>query len=77
MSGTRVSMPEDVSAILGRHKPGQTVAVEYVDRTGVAKTAKVVLAQNPRMELVPLESSGGTLTAAQRAFRRAWLGSKG
>lgn len=77
VDGTKVSMPEDVTAILARHKPGQTIVVEYVDRTGVPKTAKVGLVANPRMELVPLESSGATLSAAQRAFRRAWLGSKG
>jgi hypothetical protein len=28
------------------------------------------------MEVLPTESSGGTLTAAQRAFRERWLGPK-
>jgi predicted metalloprotease with PDZ domain len=60
--------------VLRRHKPGDTVAVEFVDRSGAASTAKVVLAEDPRAELVPVESTGTSLTPAQRAFRQSWLG---
>jgi hypothetical protein len=47
----------------------------FVDRTGVAKTAGVTLAEDPHAEVVPVES-GGTLTPAQKAFRDRWLGAK-
>jgi hypothetical protein len=36
----------------------------------------VTLKVDPRVQIVPVESTGGTLTAAQRTFRQAWLGSK-
>jgi predicted metalloprotease with PDZ domain len=76
VDGTRTAFPEDVAAILRRHKPGDVVSVEYVDRTGVPKTVPVTLAEDPRLELLPVEQAGGTLTPAQRSFRAAWLGPK-
>jgi predicted metalloprotease with PDZ domain len=75
--GTRVSFPDDVAAIVRRHKPGDTVRVEYVDRTGSPKTVSVTLEEDPALELVTIESTGRALTAAQAAFRSAWLGRKG
>jgi hypothetical protein len=40
------------------------------------KTAAAVLAEDPHVEVVPSESTGAGLTAAQRAFRQNWLGAK-
>ncbi|MGE0451011.1 MAG: M61 family metallopeptidase [Vicinamibacterales bacterium] len=77
VDGQRVTLPDHVQSALRRHKPGDAVSVEYVDRTGVPKTATVVLAEDPNLELLPTEWAGGTLTASQKAFRQAWLGSKG
>jgi predicted metalloprotease with PDZ domain len=74
MDGGRVTTADDVTAVMRRHKPGDTVSVDFTDRSGAARTAKVILAEDPRIELVPIESAGGTLTPAQRAFRRSWLG---
>jgi S1-C subfamily serine protease len=34
LDGTRVSSSEDIAAVLRRHKPGDTIAVEFADRTG-------------------------------------------
>jgi predicted metalloprotease with PDZ domain len=75
--GTRTSVPDDVTAILRRHRPGDTLQVEYVDRTGTPKTVTVTLEEDPALELVTVESTGRVLTAAQAAFRSAWLGRKG
>ena len=73
----RYGMPaEDVAAAVRRHKPGDTITMEFVDRTGVAKTRPVVLAEDPRVEIVPIELTGFPLSAAQRAFRQAWLGAR-
>ena len=77
VDGTRVSFPDDVAGVLRRHKPGDTVAVQYVDRTGHLKTTQVMLQEDPVFDLTPIESTGRTLTAAQAAFRTAWLGRKG
>jgi S1-C subfamily serine protease len=74
MDGVRVGSAEDVAAVLKRHKPGDTIAVTFVDRAGATTDAKVTLAEDPQMEMVAAESAGSMLTSAQRAFRRAWLG---
>ena len=75
MDGQRIAGDADVNAVLQRHKPGDKVPVVFVDRTGAAKTATITLAEDPHAEVVPVES-GGTLTAAQKAFRDRWLGAK-
>lgn len=75
--GNRVTTPDDVMAIVRRHKPGDTVIVEYVDRTELTKSTKVVLGEDPRLELVTAESTGRTLTKAETTFRTAWLGRRG
>ena len=75
--GNRVTTPDDVMAIVRRHKPGDTVSVEYVDRTALTKSTKVVLGEDPRLELVTAESTGRPLTKAETTFRNAWLGRRG
>jgi predicted metalloprotease with PDZ domain len=77
VDGARVSFPDDVNVILRRHKPGDVIPVEYVDRTGVSKTVRVTLEEDPAVHLVTVESTGRPLTPAQTAFRDAWLGRKG
>jgi predicted metalloprotease with PDZ domain len=74
LDGTRVTSSEEIAAVLRRHKPGDTISVEFADRAGVVTQAKVVLAEDPQTELIPVESIGSALTPSQRAFRRAWLG---
>ena len=76
VDGARLSSPSDIGAVLRRHRPGDRVAVTFVDRSGTRRTAAVVLAESPHVEVVPLESTGGGLSAAQRAFRQNWLGPK-
>jgi hypothetical protein len=65
-----------VDAALGRHRPGERVTIVSVDRTGASKTASVVLGENPHVNVIAVESAGGSLTPAQRAFRDAWLRSQ-
>jgi S1-C subfamily serine protease len=60
---------------LRRHKPGDRVKLVFVDRRGRPKEATITLTEDPTLEVVPAETiSGGSLTAAQRAFRERWLG---
>ena len=61
---------------IGQKKPGETVTFAVRRRGGASFTAAVPVKADPRVQIVQLESTGGTLTAAQRAFRQAWLGSK-
>jgi predicted metalloprotease with PDZ domain len=74
LDGVRVTTADDVMAVARRHKPGDTVSIDFVDRGGEVTSAKVTFAEDPRLEVVPVESAGGSLTSAQRAFRRSWLG---
>lgn len=77
VDGTRVSGVADVDAIIRRHRPGDVVAVEYIDRTGQKKPTRVTLEEDPDLGLVTFESQGKALTPAQAAFRAAWLGRRG
>jgi len=43
----------------------------------MAKTVKLTLEEDPAVAIVAVESTGASLTAAQAAFRAAWLGRKG
>ena len=74
VDGQKIAGGRDIATLLQRHKPGDTIPVVFVDRTGVAKTASVTLAEDPHTEVVPIE--GAALTAAQKAFRDRWLGAK-
>jgi predicted metalloprotease with PDZ domain len=66
----------DVAVVLGRHKPGDRIEIVFADRTGHSRTASVALAEDPHVEVVPVESMGIALTAAERSFRDRWLGPK-
>jgi predicted metalloprotease with PDZ domain len=72
IDGQRINSDSDVSAIVSRHKPGDRISIGFVDRTGRAKDAAITLAEDPQLEVVPVDSP----TAAQKAFRDAWLGPK-
>jgi predicted metalloprotease with PDZ domain len=74
VDGRRVSSADDVRAALSDRRPGDTVAVTYVNRSGTPQTRTVTLGEDPAVQLVTLESTGGALTDAQRAFRKSWLG---
>jgi predicted metalloprotease with PDZ domain len=74
LNGTKIGSGNEVTATLMRHKPGDRVSVAYTDRAGMPKTVTITLAEDPRLELVPIEASGGSLTPDQKAFRRSWLG---
>ena len=60
---------------LTNRRPGDRVFVKFL-RRGTPTTAAVVLEEDPRLELLPIETVGERLTDNQRAFRAAWLGSK-
>jgi predicted metalloprotease with PDZ domain len=57
-------------------KPGETVALQVRRVDGRIVTLQVTPAEDPGLVAVPIESAGGRLTPAQRAFREAWLGSR-
>jgi len=72
VDGQRIGDANDLMSVLLRHKPGETVPIVFVDRTGAARTANVRLGEDPHIEVVPQAAP----SAAQRAFRDSWLGAK-
>ena len=55
-------------------KPGVTMKLTVRSRDGEETVRDVVVKADPDLAIVPIESEGGTPTAAQQAFRQAWLG---
>jgi predicted metalloprotease with PDZ domain len=76
VDGRPIKAEGDLSAVLRQHKPGDSVSMVFTDRTGKATTAAIALAEDPHVEIVAVESGTGSLTAAQKVFRREWLGAK-
>jgi len=74
VDGQPITSESDMSAVLHRHTPGDSVSIVFSDRTGKATTAAVTLADNPHVDVVAAESSGASLTDAQKTFRSRWLG---
>jgi predicted metalloprotease with PDZ domain len=75
IEGEPVATWTQVQAAIAAHKPGDAVRVEYKHRNGVAANGTMTLKEDPAVEVVLLEDTGGTPTAEQKAFRDAWLGS--
>jgi predicted metalloprotease with PDZ domain len=74
IDGSRVMSADAVRSALARHRPGERIGVSYVERAGLARNAVVTLAEDPSLDLTPVESMGKPLTAAQKMFRDRWLG---
>jgi predicted metalloprotease with PDZ domain len=60
---------------LAKQKPGAAVPLRFTRRSGEVVNATLTLEEDPRVEVVPIEKSGGTLTDDQRRFRESWLNS--
>jgi predicted metalloprotease with PDZ domain len=73
LGGSGVRSPADIEQALSRRSPGDRIEVVFVDRTGRRRTTTVTAAQDPALELVPMEQIGRGPTPAQRAFRDQWL----
>jgi predicted metalloprotease with PDZ domain len=65
-----------LQAVLAAHAPGDPISIVFRHPDGTERSGRVVLGEDPAMELVPLEATGGTPTTAQVAFRDAWLTSR-
>jgi predicted metalloprotease with PDZ domain len=73
LDGADLVRDGQVEEILARHKPGDAVAIRFVRRGGEKVETTVTFEEDPRIEIVPVENAGGTLSADQRRFREAWL----
>lgn len=73
VGGVAIDSEADWNRFLGQRAPGDEVEIRYIQR-GRERTAKLRLASNPTLEVVRNEVAGLPVTAAQMAFRNAWLG---
>lgn len=58
------------------HTPGATVPIRYVRRSGEMVSGTITLDEDPRVDVVPLETTGGTWSSDQQQFRESWLNSR-
>jgi predicted metalloprotease with PDZ domain len=75
IAGMAIGAQEDISKAIADKKPGDEVEIVF-KRRGQEVQARAQLAEDPRLEMVPVEKAGGSLSDAQKRFRDAWLGSK-
>lgn len=68
-----IDTPEDVAKALKRHKPGDKAPVRFVHH-GKERSVQVVFSEDQTLEVVRIEDEAGTPSAAQLAFRSAWIG---
>jgi predicted metalloprotease with PDZ domain len=76
LAGVDVTSSQSVQDVLLRHQPGARLALRFVRRSGEAVTIGVNIEEDPRVEIVPVESTGATLGPEQRQARLAWLASR-
>ncbi|HJR58538.1 MAG TPA: PDZ domain-containing protein [Vicinamibacterales bacterium] len=66
----------NLAQALKNRKPGEKLAVEFRRPSGEVVKSTVTLGQDPAWRAATIESTGGTLTPEQKAFRDSWVGSK-
>jgi predicted metalloprotease with PDZ domain len=75
LGGVSLGPTHSWDAALAGHKAGDRVPIRFVRRSGEVVNTTITFEEDPRIEVVLAEKSGGTLTDDQRRFRDAWLGS--
>ena len=73
--GEPVSSQSRLDELVQRRKPGDRVRLS-IRRRGDARELTVTVAEDPRLEVVPVEATGRRPSSAEMAFRTAWLGSQ-
>jgi predicted metalloprotease with PDZ domain len=73
--GVAITGSSRLQEAVQRRQPGDTVRLS-IRRRGVVQPASLTIAEDPRLELVPVERTGRQLAPSERAFRDAWLASK-
>jgi predicted metalloprotease with PDZ domain len=77
IGGAAVSAAEQVDSAIRAARPGTTLNVTFLHRgMGRPANAAIRVIADPRIEVVPAETAGQTLTPAQRQFRDEWLRSR-
>ncbi|SFH08727.1 M61 family metallopeptidase [Pedobacter insulae] len=75
MDGIAIKDQASLNSVTKDHKPGDTINVTY-SYYGEEKTTKLTFSENPVLEIIPIEKTGGSLTPAMQTFRDSWLNSQ-
>jgi predicted metalloprotease with PDZ domain len=73
--GGSISSADRLEDMVRRRKPGDTVRLG-IRRRGATQEVVITLEEDPRLVVVPAESTGRPLSSAERAFRDGWLNSR-
>ena len=73
--GVAISGPSRLEELVQRRRPGDRVRLS-IRRRGTAHELTLMVAEDPRLQLVPVERTGRPASPAEREFRQRWLGSK-
>lgn len=70
--GVEIQNQETLNNITETHKPGDVIPITYSYYGDEMKTT-LTFSENPMLEVVSIEKTGGTLTPSMQAFRDNWL----
>ena len=70
-----VSSQTRLDELVEQRKPGDRVRLS-IRRRGNVRELTLTIAEDPRLEVVPVEATGRRPSSAETAFRTAWLGSQ-
>ena len=76
LDGTALTSMANWNQALMRHKPGDRLPLRFVRRSGEIVNTTLVPDEDPRIEIVAMETIGGILTDDQKRFRESWLSSQ-
>ena len=76
VNGKPVDSIQQFNEAVAARKPGDRMTVTIKRGAAATTTATITLREDPGLEAVPIEDTGGTPTAEQKAFRESWLGSQ-
>lgn len=75
INGAEIKDQESLNKAIETRQPGDVITITY-SYAGNEKTTKLTLTENPALELVAIEKTGGSLTPEMQHFRDSWLNSQ-
>lgn len=72
LAGETIESEAELREVVGELAPGDSAEIAFIKRDD-ERRARVVLEQNPRLQVVTFERAGRGVTPAIEEFRRAWL----
>lgn len=72
LDGVEIKDQASLAKVTENHKPGDVITVTY-SYYGNDKATTLTFSENPMLEVVPIEKTGGVLTPSMQSFRNNWL----